>query len=56
YIHPKSKNLCEVELALDIMLALQKDYFSKRWLKILIDFRILMLRKIRRICEVFIKR
>ncbi|EOU9403581.1 capsular polysaccharide biosynthesis protein [Campylobacter coli] len=56
YIHPKSKNLCEVELALDIMLTLQKDYFSKRWLKILIDFRIFMLRKIRRICEVFIKR
>ncbi|EAJ4180834.1 TPA: capsular polysaccharide biosynthesis protein [Campylobacter coli] len=56
YIHPKSKNLCEVELALDTMLALQKDYFSKRWLKILIDFRILMLRKIRRICEFFIKR
>ncbi|EDO6931677.1 capsular polysaccharide biosynthesis protein, partial [Campylobacter coli] len=28
YIHPKSKNLCEVELALDTMLALQKDYFS----------------------------
>ncbi|EHZ0416184.1 capsular polysaccharide biosynthesis protein [Campylobacter coli] len=56
YIHPKSKNLCEVELALDTMLALQKDYFSKRWLKILIDFRIFMLRKIRRIGEVFIKR
>ncbi|EAK7323357.1 capsular polysaccharide biosynthesis protein [Campylobacter coli] len=56
YIHPKSKNLCEVELALDIMLTLQKDYFSKRWLKILIDFRIFMLRKIRRIGEVFIKR
>ncbi|EKR9898057.1 capsular polysaccharide biosynthesis protein [Campylobacter coli] len=56
YIHPKSKNLCEVELALDIMLALQKDYFSKRWLKILIDFRIFMLRKIRRIGEFFIKR
>ncbi len=56
YIHPKSKNLCEVELALDTMLALQKDYFSKRWLKILIDFRIFMLRKIRRICEFFIKR
>ncbi|EOX5906079.1 capsular polysaccharide biosynthesis protein [Campylobacter coli] len=56
YIHPKSKNLCEVELALDIMLALQRDYFSKRWLKILIDFRIFMLRKIRRIGEVFIKR
>lgn len=56
YIHPKSKNLCEVELALDIMLTLQRDYFSKRWLKILIDFRILMLRKIRRIGEVFIKR
>ncbi|MGI7705247.1 capsular polysaccharide biosynthesis protein [Campylobacter jejuni] len=56
YIHPKSKNLCEVELALDIMLALQRDYFSKRWLKILIDFRIFMLRKLRRIYEFFIKR
>ncbi|EAJ9149004.1 capsular polysaccharide biosynthesis protein [Campylobacter coli] len=56
YIHPKSKNLCEVELALDIMLALQRDYFSKRWLKILIDFRIFMLRKLRRIFEFFIKR
>ncbi|ECH5744478.1 capsular polysaccharide biosynthesis protein [Campylobacter coli] len=56
YIHPKSKNLCEVELALDTMLALQKDYFSKRWLKILIDFRIFMLRKLRRIYEFFIKR
>ncbi|EAJ6191998.1 capsular polysaccharide biosynthesis protein, partial [Campylobacter lari] len=29
YIHPKSKILCEVELALDIMLKMQKDYFSK---------------------------
>lgn len=56
YIHPKSKNLCEVELALDTMLALQRDYFSKRWLKILIDFRIFMLRKLRRIYEFFIKR
>ncbi|HEB9333007.1 TPA: capsular polysaccharide biosynthesis protein [Campylobacter coli] len=56
YIHPKSKNLCEVELALDIMLALQRDYFSKRWLKILIDFRIFMLRKLRRIYEFFIKK
>ncbi|EAM0028403.1 capsular polysaccharide biosynthesis protein [Campylobacter coli] len=56
YIHPKSKNLCEVELALDIMLTLQRDYFSKRWLKILIDFRIFMLRKLRRIYEFFIKR
>ncbi|ECQ1772764.1 capsular polysaccharide biosynthesis protein [Campylobacter coli] len=56
YIHPKSKILCEVELALDIMLVLQRDYFSKRWLKILIDFRIFMLRKLRRIYEFFIKR
>ncbi|MCV3377045.1 capsular polysaccharide biosynthesis protein [Campylobacter sp. IFREMER_LSEM_CL2194] len=51
YIHPKSKNLCEVELALDIMLKMQKDYFSKFYLRWFIDIRIYILRKIRRLVE-----
>ncbi|WP_139470525.1 capsular polysaccharide biosynthesis protein [Campylobacter armoricus] len=51
YIHPKSKNLCEVELALDIMLKMQKDYFFKFYLRWFIDIRIYILRKIRRLIE-----
>ncbi|MGH2305383.1 capsular polysaccharide biosynthesis protein [Campylobacter taeniopygiae] len=51
YIHPKTKNLCEIELCLDIMLKMQNDYFSKPCQKIIIDFRIFILRKIRRIYE-----
>ncbi|EAH4571817.1 capsular polysaccharide biosynthesis protein [Campylobacter lari] len=51
YIHPKSKNLCEVELALDIMLKMQKDYFSKFYLRWFMDIRIYILRKIRRLVE-----
>ncbi|EAI7252315.1 capsular polysaccharide biosynthesis protein [Campylobacter lari] len=51
YIHPKSKILCEVELALDIMLKMQKDYFSKFYLRWLMDIRIYILRKIRRLIE-----
>ncbi|EAL9771381.1 capsular polysaccharide biosynthesis protein [Campylobacter lari] len=51
YIHPKSKNLCEVELALDIMLKMQKDYFSKFYLRWFMDTRIYILRKIRRLIE-----
>lgn len=51
YIHPKNKNLCEVELALDIMLKMQKDYFSKFYLRWFMDTRIYILRKIRRLVE-----
>ncbi|WP_173776756.1 capsular polysaccharide biosynthesis protein [Campylobacter lari] len=51
YIHPKSKNLCEVELALDIMLKMQRDYFSKFYLRWFMDIRIYILRKIRRLIE-----
>ncbi|WP_139452699.1 capsular polysaccharide biosynthesis protein [Campylobacter armoricus] len=51
YIHPKSKILCEVELALDIMLKMQKDYFFKFYLRWFIDIRIYILRKIRRLIE-----
>ncbi|EFO9213499.1 capsular polysaccharide biosynthesis protein [Campylobacter lari] len=51
YIHPKNKNLCEVELALDIMLKMQKDYFSKFYLRWFMDIRIYILRKIRRLVE-----
>lgn len=51
YINPKSKTLCEIEVCLDIMLSLQKDYFSKWYLRFVIDFRTFLLRKIRRIYE-----
>ncbi|EAK0437294.1 capsular polysaccharide biosynthesis protein [Campylobacter lari] len=56
YIHPKSKNLCEVELALDIMLKMQKDYFSKFYLRWFMDIRIYILRKIRRLIEFILVR
>ncbi|HED5352351.1 TPA: capsular polysaccharide biosynthesis protein [Campylobacter jejuni] len=56
YIHPKNKNLCEVEVCLDIMLNLQKDYFSKKHIKLAIDFKIFILRKIRRFYEFLAKK
>ncbi|MCR6572170.1 capsular polysaccharide biosynthesis protein [Campylobacter insulaenigrae] len=56
YIHPKTKNLCEVELALDIMLKMQRNYFSKFYIKILVDIRIFLLRKMRRLVECVIKK
>ncbi|OCX43208.1 capsule biosynthesis protein [Campylobacter ornithocola] len=56
YIHPKSKNLCEVEFALDIMLKMQKDYFSKFYLRWFMDIRIYILRKIRRLIEFILDR
>ncbi|EOH3916837.1 capsular polysaccharide biosynthesis protein, partial [Campylobacter jejuni] len=34
YINPKTKTLCEIEVCLDIMLNLQKDYFSKKYIKL----------------------
>ncbi|EAI6880277.1 capsular polysaccharide biosynthesis protein, partial [Campylobacter jejuni] len=39
YINPKTKTLCEIEVCLDIMLNLQKDYFSKKHIKLAIDFK-----------------
>ncbi|EAL3360441.1 capsular polysaccharide biosynthesis protein, partial [Campylobacter jejuni] len=48
YINPKTKTLCEIEVCLDIMLNLQKAYFSKKYIKLAIDFKTFMLRKIRR--------
>ncbi|HEA7781099.1 TPA: hypothetical protein SG961_001578 [Campylobacter coli] len=56
YIHPKSKNLCEVEFALDIMLKMQKDYFSKFYLRWFMNIRIYILRKIRRLIEFILDR
>ena len=53
YISIKGKNLCEIELCLDTILYLQRAYFSKKWLKIMNDFRNFSLRKIRRIYEKF---
>ncbi|EKP0516866.1 capsular polysaccharide biosynthesis protein, partial [Campylobacter jejuni] len=38
YINPKTKTLCEIEVCLDIMLNLQKAYFSKKYIKLAIDF------------------
>ncbi|EOI3894992.1 capsular polysaccharide biosynthesis protein, partial [Campylobacter jejuni] len=32
YINPKTKTLCEIEVCLDIMLNLQKAYFSKKYI------------------------
>ncbi|EAK5793431.1 capsular polysaccharide biosynthesis protein, partial [Campylobacter jejuni] len=39
YINPKTKTLCEIEVCLDIMLNLQKAYFSKKYIKLAIDFK-----------------
>ncbi|HEH3991751.1 TPA: capsular polysaccharide biosynthesis protein, partial [Campylobacter jejuni] len=47
YINPKTKTLCEIEVCLDIMLNLQKAYFSKKYIKLAIDFKTFILRKIR---------
>ncbi|EKS4427831.1 capsular polysaccharide biosynthesis protein [Campylobacter jejuni] len=56
YINPKTKTLCEIEVCLDIMLNLQKDYFSKKHIKLAIDFKTFMLRKIRRFYEFLAKK
>ncbi|HEA8076317.1 TPA: capsular polysaccharide biosynthesis protein [Campylobacter jejuni] len=56
YINPKTKTLCEIEVCLDIMLNLQKDYFSKKHMKLAIDFKTFMLRKIRRFYEFLAKK
>ncbi|MBF7046460.1 capsular polysaccharide biosynthesis protein [Campylobacter volucris] len=56
YIHPKTKNLCEVEVALDIMLKMQKKYFSNFYYKMILDSKIFILRKIRRAIEFVIGR
>ncbi|EEP2583464.1 capsular polysaccharide biosynthesis protein [Campylobacter jejuni] len=56
YINPKTKTLCEIEVYLDIMLNLQKAYFSKKYIKLAIDFKTFMLRKIRRFYEFLAKK
>ncbi|MBX7490511.1 capsular polysaccharide biosynthesis protein [Helicobacter turcicus] len=56
YIHPKNKNLCEVEVTLDIMLKMQKDYFSKFHLRFFVDLRTFILRKTRRVAEFILKK
>ncbi|EHR4234875.1 capsular polysaccharide biosynthesis protein, partial [Campylobacter jejuni] len=43
YINPKTKTLCEIEVCLDIMLNLQKAYFSKKYIKLAIDFKTFIL-------------
>ncbi|ELN4931855.1 capsular polysaccharide biosynthesis protein [Campylobacter jejuni] len=56
YINPKTKTLCEIEVCLDIMLNLQKAYFSKKYIKLAIDFKTFMLRKIKRFYEFLAKK
>lgn len=56
YINPKTKTLCEIEVCLDIMLNLQKAYFSKKHIKLAIDFKTFILRKIRRFYEFLAKK
>ncbi|EAI4081314.1 capsular polysaccharide biosynthesis protein [Campylobacter jejuni] len=56
YINPKTKTLCEIEVCLDIMLNLKKAYFSKKYIKLAIDFKTFMLRKIRRFYEFLAKK
>ncbi|HDZ4328306.1 TPA: capsular polysaccharide biosynthesis protein [Campylobacter jejuni] len=56
YINPKTKTLCEIEVCLDIMLNLQKAYFSKKHIKLAIDFKTFILRKIRRFYEFLTKK
>lgn len=51
YINPTNKHLCEIEVTLDIMQKMQNIYFSKWWIKLGIDIRIFITRKIRRIFE-----
>ena len=51
YLHPKTKNLCEVETSLDIITQMQRAYFSKFYIKWGIDFRNYALRKLRRTWE-----
>ncbi|TQR34732.1 capsule biosynthesis protein [Campylobacter sp. MIT 99-7217] len=55
YIDVKTKNLCEFEVCFDTMLNLQKDYFSKRHIRFMIDTKTFALRKIRRMFEFGVK-
>lgn len=51
YIHPKTKDLCEIEVTLDIMLRMQQRYFSEACFRTRVDLRNFLLRKMRRIFE-----
>lgn len=55
YIHPKTKALCEIETCLDVMTKIQADYFSKPYLKFLLDLRVFLLRRVRRLWEYFLR-
>ncbi|KAA6225195.1 capsular polysaccharide biosynthesis protein [Campylobacter sp. LR291e] len=51
YINAKTKTLCEIEVALDIILKMQEDYFFKSWVNMRTNLRNHSLRKLRRIFE-----
>ena len=55
YISPKTKKLCEVEVAFDEMIALQRRYFEVFWYKVAIDSKTFVLRKVRRIIELMLQ-
>ncbi len=56
YISPKTHTLCEVEVAFDEMIEMQKRYFEIAWFRILIDTKTFVLRKIRRMIEFILEK
>ncbi|TEY03986.1 capsular polysaccharide biosynthesis protein [Campylobacter sp. US33a] len=55
YINPRSKDLCEIELSLEMMLKMQRDYFTKWHIKMVSDCKTFIIRKIRRMIEFILK-
>jgi len=51
YISPKTHTFCDVEVAFDEMIDMQKRYFEVAWFRILMDTKIFILRKLRRTIE-----
>jgi len=51
YISPKTKKLCEVEVAFDEMIEIQRRYFDVLWYNFLVNSKTFVLRKVRRIIE-----
>ena len=51
YINPKTLAFCEVEVAFDEMLEMQKRYFEVAWFRMIVDVKTFILRKLRRTIE-----
>ena len=56
YISPKTHKLCEVEVAFDEMIELQQKYFESFWYRNFVDFKTLVLRRIRRFVEYILEK